>query len=76
MEELKMKKKEYFAEQTVKIETLKFGEYFKKKATSKKIFRLDEFCRFNKAYQATDFEDCSNFIYLKKGTNIFVGFEF
>ena len=54
-----------------KIEELKNGEVFSKKQGSKKEFSKDLYCRINKAYECTNLENINEFIYLKKGKEVF-----
>ena len=55
-----------------KIEELKNGEVFSKKQGSKKEFSKDLYCRASKAYECTNLEDVNEFIYLKKGKQIYI----
>lgn len=52
---------------TKPIQSLKVGDYFKRTATAKKIFERGAYCRTNKAYECTNVDDISDFIYIKKG---------
>lgn len=56
---------------TKKIETLKKGDLFKKKG-QKQILIYDGYCRYNKAYQYTKYEDMSASGYIKKGTIVVI----
>jgi hypothetical protein len=58
------------------IETLARDEFFKLKETSKKVYLTKGYCRINKAYEAVNWDDISDSIYLKKGKKVFIGFEF
>jgi hypothetical protein len=53
-------------ENTIKIQDIKKGDFFKKTPTAKKTFERGNYCRFNKSYECTDTEDLSSFAYLKK----------
>lgn len=59
-----------------KIENLKKGDFFKKKEGAKKTFYKIQYCRTNKAWECGDWDDISEFIYLKKGKEVFINFEF
>ncbi len=58
------------------IETLKKGEFFKRKESAKKVYEKSVYCRENKKYECVNFDDINDFIYLKKGTKVFVNFDF
>ena len=55
-----------------KIDKLKNGEVFTKKKGAKKEFSKDLYCRINKAYECTNMEDVNEFIYLKKGKEVYL----
>ncbi len=50
--------------------------YVKRKADSKKVYKLVGWCRFNKKYQLQDVEDISHCLYLKGMTQVFTGFTY
>ena len=56
---------------TITIEKIKKGDLFSKKKDSKKQFSKDLYCRVNKAYECTNKEDINDFIYLKKGKQVY-----
>lgn len=58
------------------IETLKKGEFFKRKEGAAKTFTRGAYCKTNKAYECQNWEDISDFIYLKKGKQVFIDFEY
>lgn len=58
------------------IESLKPGEFFKRKSDSKKVYQRGSFCRSSKKYAGEDWDDISREIYIKKGTKVFTEFEF
>lgn len=58
------------------IENLNKGLLFKRKESAKKIYMKEYYCRTNKAYCCTNYDDINDFIYLKKGTEVFTNFEF
>lgn len=58
------------------INQLKKGDFFKRKETSKDVYVYDGFNRSTKKYSAFKFEDISDFMEFKKGTKVFIDFEF
>ena len=48
------------------IQDLSTGDTFKKKLGTKKTFVRGSYCRINKAYECTAYDDINEFIYLKK----------
>ena len=58
-----------------KIETLKKGELFKK-VTQKQVLVFNGYCRTNRKYEYTKFDDISSFGYIKKGVLVETDFEF
>jgi hypothetical protein len=58
------------------IETLTKDSFFKLKEASKKVYFTKAYCRINKAYEAVNWDDISDSIYLKKGKQVFTNFEF
>lgn len=60
----------------LKIELVKQGDFFKLKETAKKVWVRGAYCRINKAYECQNFDDISDFKYLKKGKEVFIDFEF
>jgi hypothetical protein len=59
-----------------KINELKKNDFFKRKEGAKKVFIVKGYCRTNKAYECQNWDDISDFIYLKKGKDVFVNFEY
>lgn len=62
--------------QHVEIQSLNIGDFFKLTEGSKKVWIRNKYCRINKAYECTNFDDISDFKYLKKGKEVFIDFEF
>jgi hypothetical protein len=58
----------------IKIEDLKNKDFFKKKKGAKKTFEKNKYCRSNKKFECTNYDDINEFIYLKKGTKIYIDF--
>jgi quinolinate synthase len=52
------------------------GDYVKRKADSKKIYKFNGWCYFNKKFELQDVEDISRCIYLKGMTQVFIGFDY
>ena len=52
------------------------GDFVKRKADSKKVYKLVGWCRFNKKYELQDVEDISTCLYLKGMTQVFTGFTY
>jgi quinolinate synthase len=52
------------------------GDYVKRKEDSKKVYKLNGWCRFNKKYELQDVEDISRCLYLKGMTKVFTGFTY
>ena len=52
------------------IQDIKTGDYFKRKEGAKKTFERGAYCRTNKAYECTNVEDISDFIYIKKNKQV------
>lgn len=59
-----------------KIEDLKKGEFFKLKPESNIVYVRGSYVRETKRYESCKFEDINSFTYKKKGTIVFVGFDF
>jgi hypothetical protein len=60
---------------TKPVEQLK-GEFVKRKADAKKVYRVDGYNREAKRYELTDTEDACRTILVKKGTLLFAGFDY
>lgn len=60
----------------VTIESVKIGDLFKLKENSSVVYVKGEYNRFAKKYTAHKWEDINHHIYKKKGTLVFVDFEF
>lgn len=59
-----------------KIQDIKKDSFFKKKEGAKKIFIKGNYCLINKAWECMNFDNISEFIYLKKNKEVFTDFEF
>lgn len=60
----------------VNIEDVKKGDYVRRKPDAKTTFVRGEYCRSDKKYEISDFEDMNRWVSLKKGTAVFVDFDF
>jgi hypothetical protein len=60
----------------MKIEDLPKGEFFRRKADSKKTFVYEGYCRLARKYIGTDFYDINSQMEFKKGTLVYTDFEF
>lgn len=58
------------------IETVKKGDFFKRKPEAKKVFVKQNYNASVKKYSANDFEDINAWQYFKKGVLVFIDFEF
>lgn len=58
------------------IEQLPIGSFFKRKQGAKKVYVRQAYNRFAKKYECNWFDDINDYIYLKKGTEVFTDFEF
>mgnify|MGYP003660757043 CR=1 FL=1 len=62
--------------QKVKIETVKKGDFIRRKADAKTTFTAGGYCRYERKYILDDYEDISRYVCLKKGTEVFIDFDF
>lgn len=60
----------------IEIEKLKKGDFFKRKEGAKDIFVFDGYNRSTKKYSSYKYEDINSFMEFKKGTKVFINFEF
>jgi hypothetical protein len=58
------------------INTVKPGEYIKRKADAKTVYIKGAYNRSTKTYECTDTEDMSRQIYIKADKPVFVGFTY
>lgn len=61
---------------TEAVENIIIGEFVRLKANSKKTYTRNKFCQINQAYELSNYEDISDFKYVKKGTHLFIGFDY
>lgn len=64
----------------INIENVKKGELFTRKnietPNEKQVFTADGFCRSSKKYTGTRYSDVCDQVYIKKGTTVYIDFEF
>lgn len=63
-------------EKMVPVENVRKGTFVRRTTTAKKTYQADGYCKLNRKYMFSDYEDSSREIGLKKGTMVFVGFEY
>lgn len=59
-----------------KLSDLKRGEFFKRKADARKVYRKGDYDRSERKYACDDEDDISRTIYLKGDALVFVGFDY
>lgn len=59
-----------------KVEDIKIGEFVKRKPDARKVYKRGEYDQSSKRYELQDTEDHCRFIYVKKGTELDVGFDY
>jgi hypothetical protein len=62
--------------QTAKVEDIKLGEYVKRKADAHKVYRRGGYDAAIKRYALVDTEDINREVYVKKGTELHIGFTY
>lgn len=62
--------------ESAKVEDIKQGEYVKRKPDAKKVYIRQEYDRESKTYWLQDAEDIGRGISVKKGTVLYIGFEY
>ena len=63
------------AEELVRIEDVKKGDFFRL-PKGKETYQKDSYCRINKKYVGQAWSDISKWTLKKKGTLVLIGFEF
>lgn len=58
------------------IQLVKKGDFFRRKEGAKKTFIRQDYNRSVNAYTCQNFDDINDYIYIKKGKQVFVNFEF
>jgi hypothetical protein len=62
--------------QSAPVETLPAGEYVKRKADSKTVYKRGAYDRSSQTYSLTDCSDINREIFVKRGTKLFYGFTY
>lgn len=60
----------------VKIESLGIGDFFKRKEGAKKTYVRGAYNRATKSYECQNWDDISDYVFIKKGKEVFTDFEF
>ena len=63
-------------ENYTKIEDVKKEDFLRRKEGAKKTYIKGKYCRINKAWECQNYEDISDFIYIRKGTKVFTEFDY
>lgn len=61
---------------TQTVETIKLGEFVKRKADANKVYKRGVYDAGSKRYALGDTDDISREIWVKKGTILFIGFDY
>jgi hypothetical protein len=64
------------SQQQVPLRSVKVGDFFRRKADSKKTYIRQSYIRDGKVFECDDTDDISRAIYLKGSTLVFVGFTY
>lgn len=59
-----------------KLSDLKRGEFFKRKADARKVYRKGDYDRSERKFECDDTDDISRTAYLKGDTRVYVGFDY
>lgn len=59
-----------------KLSDLKRGEFFKRKADARKVYRKGDYDRAERKYEGLDTDDINRAVYLKGDTLVYVGFDY
>ncbi len=60
----------------MKIENVKAGEFVKVSENGKRVYTRGDYCRINKMYELIACDDICAWRYVKKGTYVYVGFDY
>jgi len=61
---------------TLDVKNIKQGEYVKRKADAKTVFVRGHYDAATKSYSLSDTEDFNREVFVKSGTQLFVGFDY
>jgi len=63
-------------EQLVAVESIKRGEFVRRKADAVKTYQRGEYDKTSKRYSLVDCDDMNREVFVKRGTLLFVGFSY
>lgn len=63
-------------EQMMPVESIQIGEFVRRKEGAKATYRRGEYCKSTKRYALDDYNDASRQVWVRKGTLLFVGFDY
>lgn len=63
-------------EQLVAVESIKRGEFVRRKPDATKTYTRGEYDASSKRYSLVDCDDANREVWVKKGTKLFVGFSY
>lgn len=63
-------------EQLAAVETIKRGEFVKRKPDATKVYTRGDYDRSSGKFSLVDAEDINREVWVKKGTKLFVGFSY
>lgn len=62
--------------EVAKVETIKRGEFVRRKADAVKTYQRGEYDKSSKTYSLVDCDDMNREVFVKRGTVLFVGFTY
>lgn len=62
--------------ETAAVENIRRGEFVKRKADANKVYQRGEYCRTTGRYSLVDCEDVSREVWVKRGTQLHIGFTY
>lgn len=63
-------------EQMAAVETIKRGEFVRRKSDAVKTYTRGDYCKSTKRYSLNDCDDANREVWVKRGTLLFVGFSY
>ena len=67
---------QHTTEQLAAVETIKQGEVVRRKPDAQKTYQRGEYDKASKRYSLVDCDDANREVFVKKGTQLFVGFSY
>jgi hypothetical protein len=61
---------------TAKVESIKSGEFVKRKPDASKVYKRGAYDASTKRYALQDCDDISREVFVKRGTELCIGFEY